>query len=386
MKIGFHLTGGEEWQGGITHLKVFLHAISQHGGNGVTACLLVSDNKSKALDGLNQIGAEVLVIPSSRRWTIPWGLNLAMKRALWRDWLGAIFLKRHKIDAVFGLCMQYRYGKIPTLSWVYDFQHVHMPEMFSLRERLMRDLAFCQTARLSTRIVVMSQAVKRDFEALFPKYAYKVRVLKTGSYIPQSVYEIDPESVTRMYQLPEKFVYLPNQFWKHKNHEIAFRAIELLKNRGVKVFVVCSGYQGDCRHPLYFDDLLRKVSQWRIQDQIAFLGLVPRNHVYQLMRQCICVLNPSLFEGFGLTVDEARSVGKQVLLSDIPTHREHNAPKAIFFDPRNCEDLAQKLKFVWCETEPGPDLDLEFAAHQSLPRRLRACAESFIPVVREVAC
>ena len=193
--------GGEKWQAGITYLKVLLHALSQHHRKDVTVCLLASGNMSNGLEELNQIADEVLPMSAFRKRTVLRGINLVMKRALQRDWLGGSFLKQHKIDVVFGLCMQYRYNTIPTLSFVFDFQHVHMPEMFSLRERLMRDLAFCQTARLSTRIVVMSQAVKRDFEALFPKYAYKVRVLKTGSYIPQSVYEIYPESVSRLYQL-----------------------------------------------------------------------------------------------------------------------------------------------------------------------------------------
>jgi len=375
--------GGEKWQAGITYLKVLLHALSQHHRKDVTVCLLASGNMSDGLEELNQIADEVLPMSAFRKRTVLRGINLVMKRALQRDWLGGSFLKQHKIDVVFGLCMQYRYNTIPTLSFVFDFQHVHMPEMFSLRERLWRDLTFFQTARLSTRIVVMTETVKRDFEVIFPKYAYKVRVLKTASYIPQSIYEVDPQSVTKHYKLPAKFIYVPNQFWKHKNHEIAFRAIELLKNKGLKVFVVCSGCQEDFRHPHYFSDLLHKISQWNIQDQVAFLGLVPRDHVFQLMRQSICVLNPSLFEGFGLTVDEGRSVGKQLLLSDIPAHREQNVPNAILFDPKNCQDLAQKLEWLWCKTLPGIDPELECEARQSLPGRVQACADSFMSVVRE---
>ncbi len=385
MKIGFRLTGGDEWQAGISYLSVLLHALRQSYEDRVKICLLAPGNKSRALEDLSPMADEVLPIPTFRRWTISWGIDCAMKRTFSRDLLGARILRRHKIDAVFGLCMQCRYDGIPTLSWVYDFQHVHMPEMFSLQERLMRDWVFSQTARLSTRIIVTSDAVKKDFDSFFPKYAHKAKVLKTASYIPQSVYEIQPQSITRLYQLPEKFVYLPNQFWKHKNHELAFEAVKLLKDRGIEVFVVCSGYQGDYRHPDYFTDLLRKVSDWRIGDQIKLLGLVPRDHVFQLMRQSVCVLNPSLFEGLGLSVDEGRSIGKKLLLSDIPAHREQCAPQSVFFDPRNLEDLAEKLKAVWHDTLPGPHAEFEIEARESFPQRSAACAESFMAVVREVA-
>ncbi len=104
-----------------------------------------------------------------------------------------------------------------------------------------------------------------------------------------------------------------------------------------------------------------------------------------LMRQAICVLNPSLFEGFGLTVDEARSLGKRALLSDIPAHREQDPPKANYFDPYNSEDLAEKLRMIWRDAEPGPDIELELEARQSLVGRIHACAESFMSVVSEVS-
>jgi glycosyltransferase involved in cell wall biosynthesis len=101
------------------------------------------------------------------------------------------------------------------------------------------------------------------------------------------------------------------------------------------------------------------------------------------MRQSICVLNPSLFEGCGYTAEEARSVGKQVLLSDIPPHREQNPPKATFFDPNDCDNLAEKLDPIWRETKPGPDTDLESEARHDLPKRLRAYGEAFISVAQE---
>jgi len=384
MKIGFHVTGGEEWQGGISHLGVFLQALNQHYSGKVTVCLLVPEDRSPTLDGLRETADEIVPIRAFRRWTIPWVMDRAIKQALSRDWLNSELLRRHKIDAVFGLCMPYRYRDIPTLSWVYDFQHVHMPQMFHRRERIARDWAFSQTARRSTRIIVMSDAVKRDFQSFFPRHAHKARIVKTATYVPPSVYEAQPKSVTAVYSLPEKFVYLPNQFWKHKNHVLAFEAVKLLKDRGVKAFVVCSGYQQDVRHPRYFADLLRQLADWKIEDQVRLLGLVPRRHVFQLLRQSVCVLNPSMFEGFGLSVDEACSVGKKILLSDIPAHREQDVPQGVFFDPRNVEDLAEKLRAIWLDAVPGPHLEMEFEARKKLPQRLATCANSFMAVVQEV--
>ena len=327
---------------------------------------------------------KVLKIAAFREWTTLWAADEGLKRLFACDLRKTRALNRHKIDVVFGLCLLHNYGRIPTLSWIPDFQHIYLPEMFSASERGQRDSAFLRTAKISSRAILMSQSVKKDFENFAPQYAGKARVLQAVSEIPEVIYEADLKSVWNLYHLPEKFVYVPNQFWKHKNHEMAFRAVKVLKERGEKVFIVCTGYPGDYRHPSYFADLLQKISSWGIRDQVAILGMIPRNHIFVLMRQAICVLNPSLFEGFGLTVDEARSLGKRVLVSDIPAHREQDAPKVTYFDPYDSGDLAEKLHTVWRDIEPGPDVELELGARQSLAGRIRACAESFMSVVNDV--
>jgi len=230
----------------------------------------------------------------------------------------------------------------------------------------------------------MSDVVRKDFKSFAPMYKHKVRVLHPVSYISQSIYNYDLNSVLQLYHIPKKFIYLPNQFWKHKNHELTFQAVKILKNRGIKVFIVCTGSPSDYRHPSYFANLFLKLSQWNIRDRVAYLGLIPHKQVLLLMRQSICVLNPSLFEGWGFTVNEARSVGKQVLLTDIPAHREQNPPKAIFFDPKNSDDLTMKLREIWLNASSGPDMELERKARETQPERIRRYAESFMSIVQEV--
>jgi glycosyltransferase involved in cell wall biosynthesis len=382
MRIAFEIAGGDTWQAGISYIKAFIYALKHTYGDDVVLYFLVSGTDIP--EDIHKAEGKVLEIAPYRQWSIPWVTEQAIKRFFAYDLRRTRVLKRHEIDIVFGFILLSRYGSIPTLSWIPDFQHIHLPEMFSSSERHQRDSIFLRTAKISSRIILMSHSVKKDFVTFAPQYVAKTRVLQGVSRIPESAYEADLKSVLNLYHLPEKFVYIPNQFWKHKNHEMAFLAVKILKDRGEKVFVVCSGYPGDYRHPSYFADLLQKISIWGIRDQVALLGMIPRNHMFILMRQAICVLNPSLFEGFGLTVDEARSLGKRVLVSDIAAHQEQDPPKATYFDPYNPEDLAEKLGMIWRDVESGPDVELEFATRRSIVGRIQACAESFMSVVSEV--
>jgi len=384
IRIAFDFKGGSEWQAGVSWLKALSYALRQNYGDDALLFFLPHEKRKKNDFSPAEVEEESFQIPNPPKLSPLWGFSQITRCIIGNDLLKAHYLKRSKIDAYFGLVVENRIGNIPILSWIPDFQHIRLPEMFAESERRFRDRAFMKSAMVSDRVILMSEAVKKDFLAFAPEFVAKARVVKTCSFIPEYIYELNPRNVIEKYNLPEKFFYIPNQFWKHKNHEVVFEALKIIKENGKRVFVVCSGYKVDYRHPNYFSYLLQKLSESGISNQVYLLGLIPRDDVFILMRQAICVLNPSLFEGFGLTVDEARSVGKRALLSDILAHREQNPPKAVFFNPRDCEDLVRKMEKIWNESLPGPDLELELEARQSLFERVKKSAESFMSIIKEL--
>jgi glycosyltransferase involved in cell wall biosynthesis len=114
------------------------------------------------------------------------------------------------------------------------------------------------------------------------------------------------------------------------------------------------------------------------------LGIIPHDHLFQLMRQSLAVLQPSIFEGWSTTVEEVKSLGKRIILSDLPVHREQNPPQARYFDPQNPEVLAAELLKAFAENTPGPDLGLEREARRMLPERIAQFGMEFIKIVEEV--
>jgi glycosyltransferase involved in cell wall biosynthesis len=382
IKVGFHLIGDERWHAGFVYLGNLLRALRRHAENDVTLCLMVRDRQSRVPEDLLHEAHEIVVYPKYRRWTLSWFVGRGTSRIFGHDLWSDSALKQFGVQIIaFGTAPHGT--SMPVLAWLPDFQHIHLREMFSDEESRNRDHHFKFLAATSTRVILLSEFVRHDFATFFPEHKYKARVIRPVSHIPSAAYETDPVGITKIYSLPEKFIYLPNQFWKHKNHRAVFHALRILKDRGTKPFLVCSGSLHDYRHPHYSGQLLQEISEWGIRNQIAFLGLIPREHVYLMMRQSLCILNPSLFEGFGLAVDEARSVGKRVLLSDIEVHREQDPPKGVFFNPTDEEDLAEKIGKVWEETTPGPDWELEEMARRHQPMRMAAFAGSFMSVVKE---
>ena len=84
-----------------------------------------------------------------------------------------------------------------------------------------------------------------------------------------------------------------------------------------------------------------------MSDNIIILGKVSYSVVRQHLIDSICVINPSVFEGWSTTVEEAKAFGKIVVLSNIPVHFEQNPNFSFYFDPSDAEELSSILLRLW---------------------------------------
>jgi glycosyltransferase involved in cell wall biosynthesis len=89
-----------------------------------------------------------------------------------------------------------------------------------------------------------------------------------------------------------------------------------------------------------------------LKEQVARLGLTgvsfitERNEkkVWDYYTKSKVFVSPSLYEGFGMPTIEAMALGLPVALSDITVFREVGGALATYFDPKNPEDIAAKLR------------------------------------------
>ncbi len=319
----------------------------------------------------------------------PWA---GLIRRMWRRIRGRFgvpeqalsrFLRSKGIHAVFG-GMEFGEGfRIPLVTWVADFQHIHLPDMFSKAERLERDHRLMGLIRQADRVVVNSRDVLEDVKRFAPADAAKVRVVSFVSLV-EDVSTDGPGSVCASYHLPEKFVYLPNQFWRHKNHGLVLEALALLKAERHDMTVVCTGNTNDYRAPGYFGTLLADLSRKNLRGQMILLGTVPHEDVFRLLRQSVAVLQPSLFEGWNTAIEECKSEGKAMIVSDLAVHREQNPPKTLYFSPADARALADCLIRAYEDWKEGPDDALEAGARADLPVRQKEFAGAFMKVIGEI--
>jgi len=157
--------------------------------------------------------------------------------------------------------------------------------------------------------MLSSEDARKDCEHFYRRAIGNTEVVRFATSIPADLIEGFPEKVFGEYQLPPKFFYLPNQFWKHKNHMVVIEALGLLKQQGFDAVVAVTGNPLDPRHPGYVGQLNVRIESLGLRDNFRILGLVPRRHVISLLRTCAALINPSFFEGWSSTVEEARAIG-----------------------------------------------------------------------------
>jgi glycosyltransferase involved in cell wall biosynthesis len=138
----------------------------------------------------------------------------------------------------------------------------------------------------------------------------------------------------------------------------------LLKQKGVEITVVCTGSTEDFRNPTYFPTLIEQAKNLGVDQQFKVLGFISREDQIQLIRRSLAIIQPSLFEGWSTVVEDARSLGKTIFLSDFPVHLEQNPPYAFYFEQQNTEQLAELLYQHLASLQPGPNNRKEKQAYE----------------------
>ena len=268
----------------------------------------------------------------------------------------------------------------PYASWIADFQHRHLPQLFSLRQRLARDWAFRLMARQAPQVVLSSEDARGDFQRFFPQAQARARVLRFCTPLRSHWLQDDARAVADAYELPARYFMVCNQFWSHKNHLALFRAIAQLRRALPDLCVVCTGKLEEYRDPTYTQALKALLEAEGLEAHVKLLGLIPRSDQVQLMRRALAIVQPSRFEGWSTVVEDAKALGKTLILSNLAVHREQAPPFAHFFHPNDVGLLAEHMRALWLEGAEGHDPQREAQAQAANEKKVLDYANSFLDI------
>ena len=379
-RVGIALPGGgASWAGGVTYFANLLHALRARTDRRVEVVLLTSPGRPADFDA--RFPADAVVETDVFTPGKPLrSLGKVTERLFGRNGAAEAVLRRRRIDILSHTPPLGARSPFPTLPWVPDIQEAHLPGFFSAEELARRAAGNRLTADAARRVIVSSEHARGDWARLYPDAAGKARVLRFVSGVAAEA-TASPAELRARYDLPERFFHLPNQLWVHKNHVLVARALAILKARGVEAAVISTGPTTDFRRPQHFTELQAEVARLGVADRFRFAGLVPFADVAGLLRASAAVINPSLFEGWSTTVEESKSLGKRVLLSEIPVHVEQAPERGAYFATDDAERLAELMAETLAAYDPAEEARAGEAAAAALPGRVRAFADTYEAIV-----
>lgn len=367
------------WLGGISYYRNLFSAIKALPERRIDPVLITSGRGVDALKSqfpdmavicLPLLDASSLVSHMRRVMRVASGRDFLMERALRSTGIGILSHSGH-----FG-----KHAPVRSISWIPDFQELTFPEFFSPRELAARRRNLASTCRHASTLLLSSESALSDLK--------KVRGGDVATAVLQFVANVPPpeeflprDQLAAAYDVGAAYFHLPNQFWIHKNHAIVLEALALLRRQAKPVQVIATGNTDDPRQPHHFSSLMETARGLGVDDLFRPLGVVPYIDMMSLMRHAVGVINPSKFEGWSTTVEEAKSMGKAILLSDIPVHREQAPDRAGFFATGDAARLAELMSQAldrWDAVAEAVHVD---RAATALPARRQAFARCYEDIV-----
>lgn len=248
-------------------------------------------------------------------------------------------------------------------GWIPDFQYRYLPQLFSKQEYALRERRSIHAAKEAPVLAFSSQCALDDYRRFYPEYTGNEFLLRFVSNANKNWMQQNPVEVQQKFNLPDAFFIVCNQFWKHKDHGTIIEALAILKQKGITIPAVCTGSSEDFRNPDYFPGLIEKAKSLGVDDLFKVLGFISRNDQIQLIRRSMAIIQPSLFEGWSTVVEDGRSLGKTIFLSDFPVHIEQNPPHGFFFRQQDAKHLADLIEVNLSTLQPGPDSIRETKAY-----------------------
>ncbi len=180
------------------------------------------------------------------------------------------------------------------------------------------------TIKKSLKIIVPSFFVKKSIEKFFRKSSSKVIVVYEGveKFCTRAIYKKDSDYL----------IYVGSTY-PHKNLEIVFKALE---NLNFKLYIVTA-------RDIFTKYIKNKIIDLGIEKKVKIFYKLEDHQLCELMKNSFALIQPSTYEGFGLTGVEAMSIGIPVLASNIQVFKEIYKDVPFYFDKNDHNSLIKAI-------------------------------------------
>ncbi len=248
----------------------------------------------------------------------------------------------------FNFPLRYRGKFVMTIHdlTLLHFQNIRKRGVGTLKYKLRdqaRRLAMRQGVKWAKLILVDSAYVKEDIAKTYHIRRNKIVVAPLAGEAAYQRARIDLEK----YGINKPFLFYTGNAYPHKNLERLILAFGQLTTKYLLDYQLVIGGKKDDFH----EGLEEEVKKSGLSERVIFTGFVSDAELAGLYKAATLYVLPSLSEGFGLPGLEAMSYGLPVVSSNATCLPEVLEDAAVYFNPRNVNDMAAVIAKVLADKD-----------------------------------
>jgi len=252
--------------------------------------------------------------------------------------------------------------KAQQISIIYDVSFMVDDITYNQVEKKKLYLLIEKLIKKSRHIITTSKSTAIDLQNFFGCSADKISVIYGGlPEIPEIFrsQNISDELInnlsaanTRLYNFTisketlqkikeNKYLLFVGAIERRKNISLILKALNHLKTNGLKIPLLLVGKPAND-----FENILKLTDAYNLKDQILFAGYVSDIDKYILYNNCLIVLYPSIYEGFGFPILEAFYFDKPLITTKVGSIPELAADLAFYISKDNYLELAETINKI----------------------------------------
>jgi len=260
-----------------------------------------------------------------------------------------------------------------TVVTIHGLEYEFCPEAYSLWERLYMRMSIRYSVRVASTVIAVSENTKKDVMKLYGVDEEKIRVVYEGYEKARSM----KHETGIMNRVQKPHLLFIGRLEERKNVMRTIEAFEILKDRyQILQELLLVGKPGYGYQKIRF-----KIQNSKFKNHIHELGYVSEEEKWELLKNTDIFLFPTLYEGFGIPVLEAQSVGVPVVTSSTSSLPEIAGQGAVFVDPLSSENIALGVQSVLSDEGRRSDI-IEKAAHNVNRFGWALCARGVASLLR----
>lgn len=224
--------------------------------------------------------------------------------------------------------------KILIYLTIHDVIFLDMPELTSKLGYIVRKFYYKLAYKKAKKIFTVSNFSKKRIEEHLGR---EKKIVVTYNGISKYILKKSDEKYIK-----KDYIIFVGNIKKHKGLKILLEAFKLVKKEDKKLKLVIVGNQNNFRTK--DKEVIELLEDRNLNKDIIFTGYVDNKELKKLIAEARILVQPSLYEGFGIPPLEALALGTNVIVSDIEVFREvYTQMNIIFFKLNDKNDLSKKI-------------------------------------------